>query len=305
MSQTIETAQKIELDVAFIFDVQYRMPTLVAISSLIRHRAPSTHYRIFCVTAEDVSEWEQFECLVAEVPEVSITRVDPGQRLQELASLRRRTGTVAHVPSVALAKMLLPSILPSAEEGRRLLYLDCDMIVAEDLASLATRDLDGRPVAAARDNGALFKKASHVAWNPDYFNSGLLLMDPALWRSANKLDDLREAVRRDDVHRYLDQDALNTAFRGQVHLLEPRWNLIVPTIDAVSSKSIEPFNERYDTTYSSADELADDAAVLHYAGTKFKPWRNPERFMADRWWAEFDAMTSVVHGGRRNPVGEG
>lgn len=277
------------LDVAFVFDTRYAIPTLVALASLLRNKAPSTRYRIFCVTSEPVRDWDRFVEVVSRTPDASITRIDPGPDLEALSLIRRRAGTVAHVPSIALAKMLLPWILPSAADRRRILYLDCDMIVLDDLGALRDLDLEDRPLGAVRDNGALFKKAAHIEWNPDYFNSGLLLIEPAKWTASNKLEDLSEAIRRDDLHRYLDQDAFNVAFRDQVRLLPPRYNVIVPTLDKLSTKGPSEFNSRFGTSYDSAESLADDAAVLHYAGTGFKPWRNPSRFLSDRWWEEYEA----------------
>lgn len=277
------------LDVAFVFDTRYAIPTLVALASLLRNKAPSTRYRIFCVTSEPVRDWDRFVEVVSRTPDTTITRIDPGSNLEALSLIRRRAGAVAHVPSVALAKMLLPWILPSAADRRRILYLDCDTIVLDDLGALQGLDLEDKPLGAVRDMGALFKNAAHVNWNPDYFNSGMLLMEPAQWVASNKLEHLREAIRRDDLHRYLDQDALNVAFRDQVRFLPPKYNVIVPTLEKVATSGTSEFNTRYGASYDSAESLVDDAAVLHYAGTRFKPWRNPSRFLAARWWDEYAA----------------
>lgn len=300
MNVSAGDAKTSALDIAFVFDPQYAMPTFVALSSLLRHKAASTHYRVFCVTADPMPQWHKFVDLVARTPGAEVFSVHPGKQLEELALLRRKAGTVAHVPPVALSKMLLPWLLPSAADGRRILYLDSDMVVLQDLGELRDTDLRHRPLAAVRDIGALFKDATHVKWNSNYFNSGLLLIDPDRWIERNKLDDLREAIRRDDLHRYLDQDALNTAFRDEVRLLAPKWNVIVPTVAKLAAKGMDAFNERYGTSYGDAQSLVDDAAVLHYAGTTFKPWRNPSRFLAERWWAEYDAAV-----GARVPVPDG
>lgn len=276
---------KQEIDISFIFNSAYAVPTLVALSSLARHKAPTTSYRIFCVTPEPLAEWQRFR-EVAEREGIVLVQVVLGAALDSLASMRPHS-PAGHVPPIALAKMLLPTLLPSAEDGRRILYLDSDMIVRDDLGGLATVDIGRHALGAVHDAGAVYKQRDFFTWNHDYFNSGMLLIEPTVWLALDKTADCRDAIGRDRKHRFMDQDALNAAFRDEVALLDLRWNSFVPTIQMLSETDVDVFNAKYGTSYDTAQHLIDEAAVLHFSG-KTKPWHDPSSFLADEWWVEYD-----------------
>lgn len=88
-----------------------------------------------------------------------------------------------HLPVSAYYRILLPNLLPEVD---RVLYLDYDTLVVNDLTSLWQSDLEGHFLGCIRDLGVTIKNG----WSNDllgkygenYFNSGVLLMDLALLR---------------------------------------------------------------------------------------------------------------------------
>lgn len=113
---------------------------------------------------------------------------------------------------MSLIRLALPQLL---REEARVLYLDADTIIVDDIGSLFEADLGGCPVGAVRE------PSRSRPWNP-YFNAGVLLMD---------LDAMRGNVCGDLIwtanHRKMDfpdQDALNIVCHGAVHELPAIWN---------------------------------------------------------------------------------
>jgi lipopolysaccharide biosynthesis glycosyltransferase len=155
-----------------------------------------------------------------------------------------------------LFRLLLPELLPDP----RVIYLDCDVVVNLDIAELwALRPEDaGLSLAAVKDSwvsryrvhGFRAKLRNWVMGHApqEYFNAGVLLMNFARIRERhNLLKESREFFERynllsDDA----DQDFLNTAFRGDVMLVDGRFN------DFYGSEG------RY---------------IMHFAGRK--PWKLP------------------------------
>ena len=89
-------------------------------------------------------------------------------------------------------KLTIGRWLPESE--RRVLWLDCDLLVLGDLARLWETALGGNSVLATKDLfvhtvGARFGVACHqeLGINPDaeYFNAGIMLIDVERWRSEN------------------------------------------------------------------------------------------------------------------------
>lgn len=140
----------------------------------------------------------------------------------------------------------------------RILYLDCDMLVRDDIATLYDWDLQGAPIAAVRDSiGAWLVAGRDVANNRDifdvahpYFNAGMVLIDVAQWREADIIGRMEQAYADGVMQRiYYDQDLLNLVFQDRWLQLPWRWNLI----DA------RPVHEGL------------DPAIIHYTG-EAKPW---------------------------------
>lgn len=140
----------------------------------------------------------------------------------------------------------------------RILYLDCDILVRDDIATLFNWDLEGRPIGAVRDTiGAWLVAGRDVRGNRDifdvasaYFNAGIVLIEIEGWRQADIVGRMEQAHADGVMQRiYYDQDLLNLVFKNNWAQLPWRWNTIDP----------RPPHEGL------------DPAILHYTG-KTKPW---------------------------------
>ncbi|MEF7616689.1 glycosyltransferase family 8 protein [Aquincola sp. MAHUQ-54] len=192
------------------------------------------------------------------------------------------------------ARLLIPDLLP-ADVGRAL-YLDADMVVLEDLASLWDTDLGGRSVGAVRDRighvGAPGGLVNHAALgipaDAPYFNSGLLLMDLARWRA---LGIGRRVVEYLETHRDLiqmgDQDGLNALLHHDWHELPFRWNW--QTLPRMHRQGPP-------TCWSPASA---HQSIVHFSSSE-KPWL-PGCELADRRFF-FEAVDRTAWAGWRVPA---
>ena len=75
------------------------------------------------------------------------------------------------------------------ESIEKILYLDCDIVVMDDVAKLFQIDISDYPLAAVRDivNPANEKQMFGISFSyrDRYFNSGVLLINLKLWRENN------------------------------------------------------------------------------------------------------------------------
>jgi lipopolysaccharide biosynthesis glycosyltransferase len=158
--------------------------------------------------------------------------------------------------NIVYARLMIDRLVGS--EVERLLYLDCDMLVREDVAELFALDLEGNAIAAVRDSiGAFITNRRDLKQNRDlfdpadyYFNAGMVLIDVGRWREANVIGRMEEAFASGVMQRiYYDQDLLNLVFKGRWLKLPWRWNVI----DA---------RHAHDGV---------DPAIVHYTGPS-KPW---------------------------------
>jgi len=170
--------------------------------------------------------------------------------------IARRMPENKRLSNIVYARLMIDRLVD--QEVERILYLDCDMMVREDVAYLFDLDLEGNAIAAVRDSiGAFITGRRDLMQNRDifdpadyYFNAGMVLIDLAKWREANILGRMEEAYASGIMQRiYYDQDLLNLIFKNNWLKLPWRWNVV----DA---------RHAHDGV---------DPAIVHYTG-KRKPW---------------------------------
>lgn len=179
--------------------------------------------------------------------------LDATTRIAALA----KEGCTSYVSYAVYTRIFIPELLP--DEDSRILYLDSDTLVADDLSPLFERDLHGHPLALAPD--VVHPKYKNVIGLPDactYYNTGVLLMDLATWRTCNCTARLLEELAHPHGLNPLgDQDIIVRTLNSEIEPLEPRWN----------------FLSQYFLLRRPID-----AAVYHFSGhTLGRPWYTSSR----------------------------
>jgi len=118
-----------EIPVVLITDSNYILATKVAIRSLLRYRKPGTRYRVF-VLGVSLSRTDRFRlrhgCGALEILDVPVGRY------------REFSGFLPHVSAAAFYKFNLADLLSQYE---KIIYLDSDMLVLDDLSELFAVDI--------------------------------------------------------------------------------------------------------------------------------------------------------------------
>ena len=170
-----------------------------------------------------------------------------------------------YFPRAIWLRILLPELLPHAD---KVLYLDSDLIVADDLRPLWDTDLGDALLGAVTNPFYPFmpdhpKLHLGIEDPADYLNSGVLLMSLARMRAEGTSAKLVEFARSRPGNPYPDQDALNDVCRGRWLHLHPRWN--------VQSTLFELPARVLPLPAAQVEEARTRPAVVHYIGP-FKPW---------------------------------
>ena len=153
-------------------------------------------------------------------------------RLIEVDAVGQERSDLGRFGMGTLIRLTLDRYIDATYE--RILYLDADVLVAEDLAPLIAADLTSHTLGAVQDIGIITavrqKVAKHraelgLADKEPYFNAGVLLFD---WQAALQRDALgraRAMLASRERWGALDQDALNMALRGEWLALDYKWNV--------------------------------------------------------------------------------
>ncbi|MEX0431336.1 glycosyltransferase family 8 protein [Spiribacter insolitus] len=162
------------------------------------------------------------------------------------------------------ARLFAPDLLP--REISRLIYLDSDIIVLDDVSGLYTFPLDGKIIAAARDFSTSSGERLGLG-HGNYFNSGVLLLDLNQWRERSLSDVIKgHLIEAPSAFHFADQDALNITFSSSWKELPPRWNT---QLGVYNSR-----REKWAGLGFKKDDLAAalrNPAIVHYINNS-KPW---------------------------------
>lgn len=120
------------------------------------------------------------------------------------------------------------------EQVKKLIYLDVDTIVQDDISKLWNTSLNGYVIGAAQDvsktvdcewAGIANYRDLGLAPDTKYFNSGVLIIDADRWRAediSNKV--ITTLSKYKEYVRLPDQYALNVVFAKNWLELDPKWN---------------------------------------------------------------------------------
>jgi lipopolysaccharide biosynthesis glycosyltransferase len=180
--------------------------------------------------------------------------------------------TWGRMPTTTYQKLSMGEWLPA--EAEKAIWLDCDLLVLDDIATLWNTDLGDRQIFAVPDQRVPFVSSRFgvaayrelgLAPKTKHFNAGVLLIDLARWRRDDVAGRAIHYLKtyRDRVF-FWDQEALNAVLAGQWGELDSGWNHH-PTINHLVGHDMTPMEHR------AAAGLSHDVRIAHFSGN-LKPW---------------------------------
>ncbi len=261
------------LHFAFAFDENYATHGSVAILSLLSNLRSQSKATVFIV---DVGLSQSTRGLIKSFFETAEHKID----FLPVPSGFLAPFPTAHHAASAYARFALPQLLPDID---KVLYLDSDLVVVDDLEPLFHVALHGKPLAAVPDVIGHFKgdavpymQALGVLKLENYFNSGVMMLNLKAWREESLLEQLAAWCNQNpSLMKKSDQSALNALFWNSYERLNLRWNLQVPLVP--------PVKYGWGCTREQAAAV-ERPAVVHYI-TDRKPWRREFRVpLANLYW---------------------
>lgn len=278
------------ITVAFASDDGYAPYLLVAVSSLLHH-VPQERSCHIVVMDGGISAYYKDrlqEVVDASHPQAKLRYLavaDLDAQLDAFFARRGRKGRVTAWSYTTYYRLFLSSMLP---EYSRLLYLDVDVLVCDDICTIFDADMQGKSVGTVQDvclccdEHLEAERRAMVRCGHDmsrYFNAGVMLIDLDKWRqTSNFIDKVEETFCALPHLVFPDQDILNYMFRDDMVSFEKRWNFLTPQLETASLDCAA-------STYRDAIVAEGLFGIIHYAG--IKPWKDAVACpLAAHWWRE-------------------
>lgn len=243
-------------------DSKYLPYMMVSLNSALLNKNERTKYHVHVIT-QNISTEESNRLKGMQQKNVVIDVYPTKERNLDYTHLGRFASF-----RVSLQKLFIAECLPHLN---KVLYLDADTLVQEDLSRVYKTNLWGKYVAAVKD-GLMYQAPEHMTElqlkNPDfYFNSGVMLLN---LKNIRKDDIMRKSVIYFNTHNEVfgDQDVLNSVFDGKVTPLSYRYNCISTFFEERTADFLTEFWQ--EKVWNEPQRAYKNAAILHFAG--HKPW---------------------------------
>lgn len=261
-----------KMNVLFSCDDNYAQHLGAAIYSLLVHNQEFDSIDIYVIDNEISQEnKDRLYSIVFTFPNAEIVWI-PFQKWRKKLKLNMAW----NISVSTYARLFVADMLP--DKVKRVIYMDCDIIVCGSFADLWNTNLCGKILGAVQDTICdATKKAVGLKPEQAYFNAGILLIDLAEWR---KYDVEKRCLQFIAEHNgkviHHDQGTLNGVLQKQWFRLPPVNNLM--TIHYIySRKKINKFFNDHAEFYSDEEiKVAKEMTlILHYTPSfTSRPWMN-------------------------------
>lgn len=248
----------------FATDDNYFPFLTIALQSIVKNCDKSYKYKVYILQTK-ISESNKSILTKQESENLSIEYVDVTKQLDNV-------GTALHLrdyyTNTIYYRLFIPTLFPQYD---KVLYLDCDIILKDDIAKLFNTNINDYLMGVIQEDvmnyydvfGKYAEKALGVE-RTRYFNSGILLMNLKYcrkFRLENKFVSLLKQFRFIVAP---DQDYLNVLCKDKVLYLDRGWNKS-PLVQ-------KDFNE-------------ESLKLIHYK-MEMKPWHKDGVRYGEYFWNE-------------------
>ncbi|XP_062212046.1 probable galacturonosyltransferase-like 1 [Phragmites australis] len=224
--------------VAMTLDTSYLRGTMAAVVSVLRHASCPESIHFHFIASASAGAAELRDTVRASFPSLAF-RVYPFADEARVAGLISTSIRGALDRPLNYARSYLASTLPACVH--RVVYLDSDVVLTDDIATLAATPLPGEAAVAAPEYcGANFTayftpgfwaslalSSTFADRRACYFNTGVMVLDLARWRRAgytSQIEEWMELQKRVRIYQLGSLPPFLLVFAGRIAAVDHRWN---------------------------------------------------------------------------------
>ena len=248
-------------------DNNYLPYLLVTLNSIKQNSSSLNNYDIVVFSSNISNKDKETVSNFISANNISVRFVDI-----DLSSIKNYLMNNKDIPSYISESTFIRFFIPYVLcNYNKMIYLDTDVIVQNNLHELYFTNLQNNTIGAVKDSigfilqdNKLISNYTAIVGNKIYFNAGIMLIDIVKYNRHNCKQKLLELVFNNNFI-LADQDALNKLFtnNNDVHYLDYSWNY--PLVQIGKNYNKEPIN------------------IIHYISA-IKPWDSPNRLYSFIWW---------------------
>ena len=259
--------ENLRIHIAFCFDENFVMPCGVTLTSILENNKDvEITFHVLEVGLTEKSK-KELDFTINKYPNASLVHYDLDEKMLQSYNFNICNSELYTIATYA--RFFIADFLP--ENIDKLLYLDCDIIVAKSLSPLWNIDITGYALAGVPDLNCMYNMRDHNLYEVlnfkdsfVYINAGVLLINLKYWREHNLRDKLLDfSIENRDKLFFVDQDVINSVLSESRLFLPTEYNVMD---FYYLNEPIILRNYRDEVEYA-----INQPVILHYTGTK-KPW---------------------------------
>ena len=291
------------IPVVFTIDNNYVKQLATVIVSILKNSSKDTAFD-FIIFSKDITD--KNKKLLTELKNfnqnINLRFFNLTKKLKQfnLESFMSRRENYTYISVETYFRFFIPELIP---EYDKILYLDSDILVLDDLTKLYDEDITDYCAGVVQDTilevfleneaiktktlpertyTAYFKEKLHKK-NLKYFNAGVLLLNLKKLRDNNITELLWKFAEQESPLEFQDQDVLNAVLDCKVKYLDHRWNVLKD-----SRQFALQMQDRHKG--KTLSEVYNNPGIFHYVGSN-KPWQTENKHFnykfIHEWWEYF------------------
>ncbi len=253
------------IPIVFATDDNYVPMMSVALRSILDNAVATNFYKVYILNTElrveNIEKLNEFNCDIMEIKYINVA-----ERMDKIS--KDKIHLRDYYTKAIYYRVFIPDLFPQYD---KILYVDCDVVVLEDIANLYNQDIGDNIFVAVHEETMtvmdIFGKYSEQflgVERKNYFNSGLLLINTKEYKKEKIEERFISLMHRHKFEVAPDQDYLNVLCKDKIKYADLGWN------KTPFPEEINPFNE-------------EQVKLIHYK-LNFKPWHYKGVRYEDYFW---------------------
>lgn len=262
------------------FTPNYVVPASVTLRSLLWATPEEVCYDVICLVG-----YEPDEKLLN-----LLSLIDDGTgRLSfRFMNLSEKLKGAYYDPTYTVAANYRLVIAEELPEYNRAMYMDCDIVVRQDVSQLFKNiDLEGYYMAGVVEASSDWQIHNYTKLGlrfKEYINSGFLIMNLELMRQ-DALSNKFVSILQTEALEFPDQDAINIVCQGKLKFLPPVYN-------GIRSFFAHGDKGNFLRVYTLSDwKRIRRKGTIHYTGGK--PWKDYTIYF-EEWYRVYETLPNAL-----------
>ena len=276
---------KTTISISYATDNKYIYPTIVSMTSLVANAGSNTFYNIYILHTPDLKESskEFLNSVQNKYPDkCKIIYFNMNKKYMGLPANYRIS--IPTYYRLSLHELLL--------DVNRIIYLDGDTLIFDDLKELIELDMKGNVILGFLDSGQDTIESYGIK-NATVVNNGVLLMDLSALRKYNYSQKINDFIlkNRHNLNQE-DQTIINVVMQGRIAPIPPKYGIWAFEDQSKQKKYLNKLKPDLKYNEKEFSDAIDHPVIVHF--TWPKPfWRKHTPFEKE-WW-EFANKTGYYN----------